>query len=194
MSLPFFNVGPFGFSNERKKLQDEICNKLPDQSTGFVRRIKERHVEDADIHAFDFDEDSPLFKDILIVPAETVDALDVEQVVFFHAPNEAAVLRAVKILAGLLVHKDVCLRDAHLAHGDHLAILVLFSGAHAHIAVGIAHGGSSVGSWCSPFSNEFENIAIAGMMLHHIIPAIAIIVYSVYLGKYHRKYQLMTLP
>ena len=112
MSLPFFNVGPFGFSNERKKLQDEICNKLPDQSTGFVRRIKERHVEDADIHAFDFDEDSPLFKDILIVPAETVKRLNDKHITCFEFPDEPFPRWPIEILAACHVDENLTVCNA----------------------------------------------------------------------------------
>ena len=76
LTLPFPDVCPFRFGNERKELQDEIGDKFSDQSVCLVCRIKERHVEDADVHTFDFDEDPPLLEDVLVVPAETVKRLD----------------------------------------------------------------------------------------------------------------------
>ena len=45
------------------------------------------------------------------------------------------ILRTVKILAGLLVDEQVCLRHRHFPERDELAILVLFSGAHPDVAV-----------------------------------------------------------
>ena len=75
LTLPFPDVCPFRLGNERKELQDEIGDKFPDQSVCLICRIEKRHIEDADIHTFDFDEYSPLLQDVLVVPAETVKRL-----------------------------------------------------------------------------------------------------------------------
>lgn len=112
LTLPFFDVGPLRFGNKRKKLQDEIGNKLPDQSTSFVRRIKERHVEDADIHAFDFDENPPLLKDVLIVPAETVQRLDDNHITGFKFSNESFPSGSIKVLTACHIDENLVVCNA----------------------------------------------------------------------------------
>ena len=112
LSLPFFDVGSFGFCNERKKLQDKIGNKLSDQSIGFVRRIKERHVEDTDIHTFDLDEDSPLLKNVLIVPAEPIERLDDKHISGFKFPDESFPSGSVEVLSACHVDENLIVCNA----------------------------------------------------------------------------------
>src|SRR5699024_3711984 len=80
-------------------------------------------------------EQPPLLQDLPIVAPQTVDALDVEQIVFFQFPHQPPVLGAKEVLAGLLVQQDVALRHARLPQGDPLAVLVLLPGAHPDVPV-----------------------------------------------------------
>lgn len=98
-------------------------------------RIQQRHVDHIDIDALIFRQNAPLLLNFLIVPAEAVDALDVEQIVLFHFPQQLFVLRALKVLSALLVEIDILLRYIHFAHGDKLAALVLLLRADAYIAI-----------------------------------------------------------
>ena len=76
-----------------------------------------------------------MLQNFRIVPPKTVDALDIEQIVFFQLPQQFFVLRTVKILAGLLIDIDTLLRNACLPEGDDLTGFVLLSGGNTDIAI-----------------------------------------------------------
>ena len=74
-------------------------------------------------------------RNVPIVASQPVDALDIEKVVRLEFFDQLFVLRAVKVLAGLLVHENVFFRDGHLPQGDELPVLVLLAGADPDVAV-----------------------------------------------------------
>ena len=76
-----------------------------------------------------------MLQNFRVVAPQTVDALEIEQIVFFHFSQQLLILRAVKILAGLLVHVNILLRHAGFLQGNHLPILILFSGRNADVAI-----------------------------------------------------------
>ena len=97
--------------------------------------IQQGHVQHHDVHPLLLGEQPPLLQDLPIVAPQTVDALDVEQIVFFQFPHQPPVLGAKEVLAGLLVQQDVALRHARLPQGDPLAVFILFPGADPDVAV-----------------------------------------------------------
>ena len=63
-------------------MQDNVTEKGPHQvlaPTG----VQQRHIQYHKINTFLLREDAPLFQDFAIISPQTVDALDVEQIVFF---------------------------------------------------------------------------------------------------------------
>ena len=58
-----------------------------------------------------------------------------EEFEFFQFSHQPLVLRTVEVLAGLLIHKDVFLRDLQFTQCNQLPILVLVTGADPDIAI-----------------------------------------------------------
>ena len=76
-----------------------------------------------------------MLQNFLIVSAETVDALDHKRVAVFQFAQQPLVAAAVKILAGLLVHKNRPVRQPEFPQGDELSQLILFLGRNSCITV-----------------------------------------------------------
>ena len=112
LALSFPDVCSFRFGNERKKIQNEICDKFSNQSVCLVCRIKKRHIENANIHAFDFDEDSPLLQNVLIIPAETVEGLDNKHIPGFKLPDKPFPSRSIEVLAACHVDENLIVCNA----------------------------------------------------------------------------------
>lgn len=72
---------------------------------------------------------------LLIVASQPVDTLDVEQVARLYFFDQLFIPGPVEILAGLLIHVDIPLRDGHFPQGDQLPVLVLLTGADTDVAV-----------------------------------------------------------
>ena len=80
-------------------------------------RIKERHIEDQDVHFLFARQDAPLFLNLFVVAPQPVYARNAELIAgaqFFH---QCPVVRAVEVLAGLLIHIQAAFRDATFRHG-----------------------------------------------------------------------------
>ena len=60
---------------------------------------------------------------------------NVEQIVRLEFSDQLFILRTVEILARLLIHEDVLLRNGHFLQGNQLTILILFTGASPDVAV-----------------------------------------------------------
>ena len=88
---------------------------------------------------FSLGQPPPLLPHLLVVPAQPVDALHAEQVAGAEPPHQPLILRAVKVLARLLVHVDVVSVQPRLAHGDDLPGLVLFRAGYPDVAVLCCH-------------------------------------------------------
>ena len=134
LRLTLADVGTLILRNKGKHLQHNVAEERSHQvfaSPG----IQQRHIQHHDVDALFLCEHPPLLQNFRVVAAQTVNALDIEQIVFFHFPKQLLILRTVKIFAGLLVDEQVCLRNRHFPESDQLAILVLFSGAHPDVAV-----------------------------------------------------------
>ena len=134
LPLPLTDVGALVFRHEGQHLQDNIAEEGPHQVLA-PAGIQERHIQHHNVNALLLGENPPLILDFFIVASQPVDALDVEQIVRLESSDQLFILRTVEILARLLVHKDVLLRDGHFPKGDQLAVLVLVPGADPDIAV-----------------------------------------------------------
>lgn len=139
-SLPLAAQGvfPLGFGN----IAEDLENKVRDHDAGEIflfPGIEKGHIQDDDMGTDDLGDDSPLFLDLAVVPAEAVNAFDHEDIARLQPFHQAAVNRAVKIPAGDFLAEDIGIRNAEVFHGRKLAIEVLVTGADA--AVGI-HAGS----------------------------------------------------
>ena len=90
--------------------------------------VQQGHIQHHNINAFFFGEEPPLLQNFCVVAPQTVDALDIEQIVFFYFSEQLFILRAVKILARLFVLINISVRHPDFPHGDDLPFFVLFSG------------------------------------------------------------------
>ena len=72
-----------------------------------------------------------------IIAPQPVDALDHEQIARLQFFYQFSVLRAVKILAGDLVHIEKALVHTRAAQGDKLPILVLIPAGYPNIAIDV---------------------------------------------------------
>lgn len=90
-----------------------------------VPGVQKRHVNHADVYADILGQHPPLTLNLLIVPAQPVNAENIQQIARLHLLQHFFVLWPVKILPGLLV--DVCLLgiDQFLPKGNQLALLIL---------------------------------------------------------------------
>ena len=79
-----------------------------------------------------------MLQNFCVVAPQTVDALDIEQIVFFQFPHQPLVLWAVEVLAGLLIHEDVFLRNLQFSQCNQLPVLVLVAGADTNITIDIS--------------------------------------------------------
>lgn len=122
LSLPLAYVHALVLRNERQDLQHDVAEKRPHQILASPR-VQQRHIQHDDVDAFLLRQHAPLFQYLRIIPPETVDALDAEQVVSLHFTQQLLVLRSVEVLARLLVRVDVFIRDAHLVQRNGLSSL-----------------------------------------------------------------------
>ena len=120
-------------------MQDNIAEEGPHQVLA-PAGVQQRHIHHHDVNTLLLGQNPPLFQNLAVVAAQPVDALDIEQVVRLQLFDQLLVLGPLKILAGLLVQKDILLRDGQLPHGDQLPVLVLVTGADPDIAVCIGNG------------------------------------------------------
>ncbi len=132
LALP--DIGALIFRHEGQHLKDNVAEKRPHQVLA-PPGVQQRHIQHRDVHPLLPGQNPPLLQNLPIVAPQAVYALDIEQVVFFQSPHHLAVLGTLKVLAGLLVHEEVPLRDGQLPHGDELPVLVLLPCADADIAV-----------------------------------------------------------
>ena len=117
-------------------MQDNIAEECSHQVLA-PANVQQRHIQHYDVDALFFREDAPLFQNLAIIPSQPVDALDVEQIARLEFFHQLLVLGSVEVLAGLLVHKDVLLRNRHFTQCNQLAVFILFPGADTDIAVNI---------------------------------------------------------
>ena len=115
-------------------MQDNIAEEGPHQVLASPG-VQQRHIQHHNVDLLLLGEYPPLILDFFIVASQPVDALDVEQIVRLQFSDQLFVLRPVEVLAGLLVHEDILLRDGHLPQGDQLAVLVLLPGTDPDVAV-----------------------------------------------------------
>ncbi len=134
LRLPLPDVCPLVLRHEGEHLQDDVAEKGAHQVLA-PAGVEQGHVQHHNVHALLLGENPPLFQNFAVVAPETVDALDVEQIVFFHVPHQLLVLGPLEVFSRLLVHENVPLRDGHLPQGDDLTILVLFPSADADVSV-----------------------------------------------------------
>ena len=134
LGLPLTDAHALILRHKGQHLQNDVREEGSHQifaPTG----IQQRHIQYHNVDPFFLGQNTPLLQNFSVVAPQTVDALDIEQIVFFHAPHHFSVLRAVKVLTALLVHVDIFLRDAETLHNDELPVLVLITAADSDVAV-----------------------------------------------------------
>ena len=117
LCLTLADVGALVLRHKGQHLQDNIAEEGPHQVFA-PAGVQERHVQYYNVNALLLGQNPPLFQNLPVVAPQPVDTLDVEQIVRLQLFNQLLILGPFKILAGLLVQKDVFLRDGQLPHGD----------------------------------------------------------------------------
>lgn len=107
--LPLPNVGALVFRNKGKHLQNDVAEEGSHQIFA-PACVQQRHVQNHNVNAFFLSQASPVYQDLLIIAPQTVNAFDVEQIVFFDFPEQLLVLRSVKVFAGFLICIDIVFR------------------------------------------------------------------------------------
>lgn len=100
--------------------------------------IQQRHIDHANVDAFFFCQDPPLFQYLRVVAAQAVNALDIQQIVPFQLSKELSVLWPLEILSALFIRIDIAFGDAVFVHGNDLPVFILFFCADSHITIAIA--------------------------------------------------------
>lgn len=131
-----------GFGDKRKDLQDKIGDEHRKQSLRGCR-VDERHVEDANEYAFCLHERTPFAEDVVVIPAEPVNACDDEQVAASQVPRQLSPVGPAKVLAAPVIDEYLAVVHARFAQGDELPVFVLLLGRDAGVAVRRADG-----RWC----------------------------------------------
>lgn len=134
LCLPLFDAGSFVSGDKGQKLQHNVAEECSHQILA-PACIQQGHIQNHDIHLLRLGQNLPLAKDFLIIAPKTVDALDVEQIVFLQFADQTPVGRTVEILARLLVYVNVRIRYACLSHCDALAVLALVCAAHPDVSI-----------------------------------------------------------
>lgn len=116
--------------------------------------VQEGHVQNDDVRSHVLGDASPFLQDFRIVPPQTVNGVDVEQGILVEMLQEPLVFRTVEVLAGYAVKEDPFLWDFHFPHGGKLPVCVLFSRAHAHIAIYFLHNHSPLIGTCNPHGSN----------------------------------------
>ena len=96
--LSLFDVGALILSDKGKDLQYDVAEEGSHQvfpSAG----VQQGHIQNHDVNSFLFREIAPLILDFLIIASQTVNAFDIEQIVFFHSAHHAPVSGAVEVFS-----------------------------------------------------------------------------------------------
>ena len=108
-------------------LQHDITDECAEEVFS-VAGIEQGHIQHHNIDLFLFRQNAPLFLYLFIVPAEAVDALDVEQIAFFQLSEQFLVGRTVEILSRLLINIQIPLGNLPLFQCRKLSRRVLVTG------------------------------------------------------------------
>ena len=77
----------------------------------------------------------PLLQDLVVVPAQAVNAFDGKGIPLLQFSDQPRVPRTDEILAGLFVQEDVPFRNAELPHGDPLTVLILIPRRDTYVSI-----------------------------------------------------------
>ncbi len=98
--------------HKRQYLQNQICNKRPHEILS-LSSVQKRHINYNDIDTFFLSQDPPLILNFLIVSSKPINTEDIEKITFLEFSDQTLIARPDKVLARLLIHKDIGLRNAH---------------------------------------------------------------------------------
>ncbi len=93
------------------------------------------NIQHHDSRALVFGDDPSLLQDFFIVPPQTVDALDHKGIALLQSADELSVIRALKILAGLLVREDPLPVQSELLQRHDLPLLALLLRGYSRVTV-----------------------------------------------------------
>ena len=103
-----FYIHTFIFAEEGQYLQNQISDEGSHQTLA-IPGVHQRHVDHADVSSDVFRQNTPLFLYLLIVPAQPVNAENVQQIAILDFVDHFLILRTLEVLPGLLVNEQVAL-------------------------------------------------------------------------------------
>ena len=136
LRLPLTDVAALVLRHEGEHLQDGVAEERPNKVFP-APGIQKGHVNHADVDAFFFRQNAPLFQDLRVITAQAVDALDIQQVVPFQLPQELPILGPLEVLAALFIRIDIAVGDTVFMHGNDLPVFILLFRADTHITIGV---------------------------------------------------------
>ena len=83
LRLPLADIGALVFRHKRQHLEYYVAEKGAHQVLA-APSVQERHIQHHNINTFLLGQNPPLLQNLPIVPPQTVDALNIEQIVFFY--------------------------------------------------------------------------------------------------------------
>ena len=122
------DIGAFVFGDEGEDLQHDIRNKLAHERVGFFAGIEQGHIEHKNIRADTFCNAPPLVDYHIIVPAQSVDGFNDEQVADAEPSDEAEIICAFEVLTAFLVEVNVFTFDAEIGERFELSCEILVLG------------------------------------------------------------------
>lgn len=137
-SLSLANTAAFIFRYKRQNLKNNVAEKGSHQIFS-PAGIQKRHIKNNNINSFFSGENSPLFQNICVVTAKTVNALNKKQIVFFLFSQKFFVLRTIEIFSGLFVGIDVLRLDMQFSHYKKLPVFVLILRADTNVSISFLH-------------------------------------------------------
>ena len=137
LGLPLTNVATLVLRYEGEHLQDDVAEERPDKVFP-TPGIQKGHVDYADVDTLFLCQDAPLFQYLGVVPAQAVNALDIEQITPFQLPQQLPVLRPLEVLSTLLIRIDIAILNTVFVHGNDLSVFILIFCADSHITIAIA--------------------------------------------------------
>ena len=106
LSLP--DELPLCLGHIAEQLQDNVGDQGPGEIS-VLPGIQQGHIQHDNGRALLFGNDPPLLQNLIVISAQAVNALDHKGIARLQPADQPPVIRARKILAGLLVHEDLLL-------------------------------------------------------------------------------------
>lgn len=126
------HLGHIG-ENLNDEIQDQLCREV---IAVLVAGIENGKVQNHNEGTLLVGDDVELPDHLLVITPKTVETLNHHSIARLQGRHHVHIGRASKVLATLLVGKDMVCRDAEFLHGNPLTVIVLSDGGNPDVAIG----------------------------------------------------------